>query len=431
MKGAKDKTPFAAENAEDTYAYDDMGNLQIAAFNFTTNTYTANSLNQYTSILCDSASLREISHDLDGNMTSDGVFAYSYDAANRLASVSSASLTNGAVRVVNAYDCRNRRICKTVQRYADSNWQTIELHSFVYDSWNLIHETVATISGVTTNTAEIQYFWGADLSNTLQGAGGVGGLLALSVNGDFYFPTYDNNGNVTKYIDENGNVVAAYEYNPFGKTISQSGPLADFFRHRFSTKYYDSETCLYYFGYRFYSPTLMRWLNRDPIEESGGQNLYGFCGNNALSFYDPLGDEVVVIRHLKGVAPPGGWGDAGRNRAQTHYLEPDVACKKVKKGNCKIGFSVTIAPPITIVHVYFRADADLIIANQHENEHLHWIRIYDNAIETFKKEAEQIVDYPDAAYFQLSLANKKMNRVKSRAATESHNLDKKGGPHGH
>ena len=88
-------------------------------------------------------------------------------------------MTNGAVRVSNAYDCRNRRTAKTVQRYADSNWQTIELHSFVYDSWNLIHETVATISGVTTNTAEIQYFWGADLSNTLQGAGGVGGLLAV------------------------------------------------------------------------------------------------------------------------------------------------------------------------------------------------------------------------------------------------------------
>ena len=58
---------------------------------------------------------------------------------------------------------------------------------------------ISTISGATTNTTEIQYFWGVDMSNTLQGAGGVGGLLAVSRNGDFYFPTYDNNGNVTKY----------------------------------------------------------------------------------------------------------------------------------------------------------------------------------------------------------------------------------------
>ena len=64
----------------------------------------------------------------------------------------------------------------------------------------------------------------------------------------------DNNGNVTKYIDENGNVVAAYEYDDFGRLLSSSGPMAEVFRHRFSTKYYDDETGLYYYGYRFYSP---------------------------------------------------------------------------------------------------------------------------------------------------------------------------------
>ena len=119
--------------------------------------------------------------------------------------------------------------------------------------------------------------------------GGVGGLLAVSCNSNFYFPAYDNNGNVTKYIDESGNVVAAYEYDDFGGLISATGSMADFFKHRFSTKYFDSETGLYYYGYRFYSPSLMRWLNRDPIEENGGLNLYGFCGNNAQSFYDVMG----------------------------------------------------------------------------------------------------------------------------------------------
>ena len=78
---------------------------------------------------------------------------------------------------------------------------------------------------------------------------------------------YDDIGNVTKYIDESGNVVAAYEYDAFGRIISQTGPMAEVFRIRFSTKYCDSETGLYYYGYRFYSPALMRWLNRDPIEE--------------------------------------------------------------------------------------------------------------------------------------------------------------------
>ncbi|MGN0845362.1 MAG: RHS repeat-associated core domain-containing protein, partial [Kiritimatiellia bacterium] len=39
------------------------------------------------------------------------------------------------------------------------------------------------------------------------------------------------------------------------------------------------------YGYRFYHPSLMRWLNRDPIEESGGENLYAFCQNNPNSHY--------------------------------------------------------------------------------------------------------------------------------------------------
>ena len=215
-----------------------------------------------------------------GNLTNDCVFTYSYDAANRLLSASS----NGVVLVANQYDYKGRRIRKTTP--------TTET-TFVYDGWHLIHETVATVTGATTNITEIQYFWGADISETLQGAGGVGGLLAVSCNNNFYFPAYDNNGNVAKYIDESGNIVAAYEYDDFGKTISQSGSLADFFRHRFSTMYFDSETGLYYYGYRFYSPSLMRWLNRDPIEEEGGLNLYGFCGNNSMCKSDNVGLAVV------------------------------------------------------------------------------------------------------------------------------------------
>jgi len=173
-------------------------------------------------------------------------------------------------------------------------WQTTECRTFVYDGWNLIHETVSEVIGAATNVTEIQYFWGADLSETLQGAGGVGGLLAVSFNNNFYFPAYDSNGNVTKYIDESGNVVAAYEYDDFGRIISLSGSMADAFRYRFSTKYYDGESCLYYYGYRFYSPSLMRWFNRDPIEEDGGLNLYAFCGNNSMSRFDGLGLNVTL-----------------------------------------------------------------------------------------------------------------------------------------
>ena len=259
------------------HAYDCIGNHTLFTANATTNTYAANNVNQYTAILRDSATLREPIHDVDGNMTSDGMFSFSYDAANRLTSIYS----NGVVLIANQYDYRGRRIRKTTP--------TTET-TFVYDGWDLLYEQ--EVVGEATN--ETFYCWGKDLSGRLQGAGGVGGLLYIRRNGTIYIPHADAYGNILRYTDTAGSIVAEYTYDAFGKTIAQSGPMADVFRHRFSTKYYDSETDLYYYGYRFYSSALMRWLNRDPIEEEGGLNLYGFCENCAISMFDGLGLNVTL-----------------------------------------------------------------------------------------------------------------------------------------
>ena len=221
--------------------------------------------------------------DRDGNLLSDGVRTFTYDAANQLKTV----LTNGVVVLTNFYDAKSRRVRKVTP---DAT------HTFFYDDWNLIEERIAYTSGATST---IHYYWGKDLSGTLQGAGGVGGLLYLTIDGAIYIPCYDANGNITRYLDANGNTVAQDTYDAFGNTIAQSGPLAGFFPHRFSTKYFDAETVLYYYGYRFYHPSLMRWLNRDPIEEEGGLNLHAACNNNLLAFYDALGEKWVITRDNK------------------------------------------------------------------------------------------------------------------------------------
>jgi RHS repeat-associated protein len=44
-----------------------------------------------------------------------------------------------------------------------------------------------------------------------------------------------------------------------------------------------------YYGYRYYHPQTGRWINRDPIEENGGLNLYGFVGNDGVGSIDILG----------------------------------------------------------------------------------------------------------------------------------------------
>ena len=94
-------------------------------------------------------------------------------------------------------------------------------------------------------------------------------------------------------------IANGYGYDAFGNTIAKFGPLADFFRHRFSTKYFDAETGLYYYGYRFYHLVLMRWLNRDPIEEEGGLNLYEFCDNSPVVAIDHLGQSKYWNNYMR------------------------------------------------------------------------------------------------------------------------------------
>ena len=257
-------TGAIVSNIAAEYGYDEIGN---------STSFTANSLNQYS----------QFQYDSDGNLLSDGVYAFVYDSHNRLKTVSS----NGVLLVTNYYDVKSRRVRKVTPNAT---------MTFFYDDWNLIEERIVYTNGTAST---IKYYWGKDLSGSLQGAGGIGGLLYLTVDDSIYIPCYDNNGNITKYIDANGNMVASYTYNAFGRLISKSGVLADFFRHRFSTKHFDTETELYYYGYRFYHPVLMRWLNRDPIEEDGGLNLYGFCGNRSCYTIDSFGLRISMFIERK------------------------------------------------------------------------------------------------------------------------------------
>lgn len=65
--------------------------------------------------------------------------------------------------------------------------------------------------------------------------------------------------------------------------------MVDDFAFRFSSKYFDAESGLSYYGFRYYKPQLGRWLNRDPIKEDGGNNLYQFIKNEPISSWDYLG----------------------------------------------------------------------------------------------------------------------------------------------
>jgi RHS repeat-associated protein len=96
-------------------------------------------------------------------------------------------------------------------------------------------------------------------------------------------------------VTTNGTTAAHYEYSPFGETIAATGEKKDAFAFRFSTKYLDAETGLYYYGYRYYHPATGTWLSRDPKAEHASINLYLICKNNTLCFLDPFGLEAFRI----------------------------------------------------------------------------------------------------------------------------------------
>jgi RHS repeat-associated protein len=127
----------------------------------------------------------------------------------------------------------------------------------------------------------------------MQGAGGVGGLLAVNYQGSAptnCFAVFDGNGNVAGLVNAaDGTYLANYEYGPFGEVIRATGPMAKTNPIRFSTKYADDESDLVYYGYRYYKPSVGTWINRDPIQESGGINLYEFVANQPIIAFDKLG----------------------------------------------------------------------------------------------------------------------------------------------
>ena len=95
--------------------------------------------------------------------------------------------------------------------------------------------------------------------------------------------------NVTSIFDGQQTRRARYEYAPFGSLLTAKEDMAQENKFRFSCEYADDELGLVYYNYRHLNPADGRWINRDPIQEQGGWNLYAFIRNRINIEVDLLG----------------------------------------------------------------------------------------------------------------------------------------------
>lgn len=259
------------------YSYDDSGNRLAFTNGADVTTYGANQLNQY-SVITTGMTHVALVYDDDGNLVDDGERLYSWDAENRLTNVTMKS--DNSLLLYCRYDYMSRRFLKA---------SISKTNLFTYDGWNMASDVSNSGSQISTN----YYVWGPDLSQTQQGAGGVGGLLVESLEGTLAMAAHDANGNLTELVDSEGNVRAHYEYDGFGNISAQSGNLAAANPFRFWTKYTDNETGLVYHRFRYYSPEMGRWHSRDPLAEDVKCGIcYTLLDNNPMSKVDPGGREA-------------------------------------------------------------------------------------------------------------------------------------------
>ena len=260
------------ENYAYSYSFDPIGNRLNSSLAGADWAYTTNNLNQYTQLV-KGTDTWDPTYDDDGNMLTRMGWTQVWNGENRLIETS-----RGDTRLTFVYDYMGRRIEKKV-----FTGEVLTKHlRFVYNEYKLVEE----LDALNNNATLRRYTWQPD---------DIGLDVPLSifdlVENKTYFYHTDANKNVTELTDSEGAVVAHYEYSPFGMVTKLSGDYAATNPFRFSSEYYDSETGLVYYNYRYYDPQLGRWLSRDPVEEKGGENLYSICCNNILNIFDILGLE--------------------------------------------------------------------------------------------------------------------------------------------
>jgi RHS repeat-associated protein len=292
-----------------TYQYDAAGNrLQEHLQGQPPKIYVPNSLNEYST-----AGGVQFQYDLNGNLLDDGNLLYRYNYRNQLIQAVQKATNTELLRL--SYDATGRLIV------FNEGGQTSFLIS---DGLNVVEEYRG---GVVAS----QYIHEGGVDRRCQSAGGA----------QERWYHRDLLGSTRQLTDSNGQPLAArYEYEPFGALVG--GPIAQS-PYLFTGKRYFPLVNIYDSRARQYSPSLGRFLQRDPKGFATGPNLFTYAGSNPVGYVDALGlDRSSVAapdnaaRELRGSSPSDDgpsilalskedWAKLEEDKILTLDLDPDVA----------------------------------------------------------------------------------------------------------
>jgi RHS repeat-associated protein len=280
-----------------TYAYDPIGNRRTETDPDGVHRYTVNALNQYTTVK--NASERTLEYDANGNLLADGSATFAFGENDRLSVAS-----NGVERASFSYDGQGRRVRLELQQASDVGQN-------VYDG------KLVVLKQTDDPTQSYRVSRGLDRSLSLDGLGGIGGILAAKADGLLSELAADVQGNIRIEKSELGH--QHRHYSPFG------APQNLFSAHQpygFSSKERLNFASLSDFGVRFHYPSIGRWITRDVIEESGGVNLFTFGENDPANRIDAFG--FVSVTKIT----PGKPGDCGIHEVFLEFsLDRPFPCK--------------------------------------------------------------------------------------------------------
>ena len=249
------------------YTYDSWGN-KVAETSTGGSTYqwsaAASSSNQATSIL---------QYDSAGNVTQDGLHNYVYDAESRMIGV-----PDEGVRYI--YDAEGMRV-------ATVNAGTVAAE-YIYNMDGELSTTVAPDGSLVRGILRVDdIHWG----DYTAGSGSGGGTTE--------FRLVDHVGTLLAKGDNSGNLIQSCLSQPFGENMN-CNPDMDYTESHFADKKRDQESGLDYFGARYYSSVMGRWMSPDwadrpeavpysDLMNPQSLNLYGYVNNNPLSRADKDG----------------------------------------------------------------------------------------------------------------------------------------------